>query len=224
MPRIPGVSDRPASRGSRFLLRLRTLPKRVVVPVAIALAVGAALVWLALRNSRPTASAESARVSPTAGAPAPRTTGSQGQAVPTVMGRGRIATLDELAKPWDAKKFIFVRPGSREEVPSLVVRLPGGPADSNASYWAFALQAPFGQCELEYVTDLGKLARQYGYRASHPMVADPCSRTVYDPLKVGTVPGGAWVRGEVVQGAGIRPPFAVEVRVEGRQLLADRIE
>ena len=100
----------------------------------------------------------------------------------------------------------------------MVIRLPGG------GLWAFSLQEPYGKCELEFVTDLGRLATQYGYRASHPMVVNPCNNTVYDPLKVGSLGGNVWVRGEIVQGGGLRPPLAIDVRVSGHSIIADRIE
>jgi hypothetical protein len=74
------------------------------------------------------------------------------------------------------------------------------------------------------VTDLGKLASQFGYHARHPMVADPCSGTLYDPLRLGTTPDGAWARGEAVQGSSIRPPVAVQVRVEANRLVALQVE
>ena len=139
-------------------------------------------------------------------------------------GAADVASLQELAKPWASKKFLFRKRLTDETVPALVVRLPGGAANRSASYWAFSLQAPYGRCELEYVTALDKLAGQYGYRARHPMVGDPCSGTLYDPLRLGTVPGGAWARGEVVQGSSIRPPIAIEARVQGNHLIASQIE
>ncbi len=105
----------------------------------------------------------------------------------------------------------------------MVVRLPTGAPGDSASYWAFSLQAPFGRCELDYATDLAKLSSEYGYRASHPMVVDACNGTVYDPLTLGNV-GGAWVRGEIVQGSGIRPPLSIEVRVERGRVIATRME
>ncbi len=132
-----------------------------------------------------------------------------------------MASLQELAKPWAAKKFFFRKQFSGETVPAIIVRLPGGAAHGGASYWALSLQAPFGRCELEYVTDLDKLSSQYAYRARHPMVGDPCSRTVYDPLRLGTLPDGAWVRGEVVQ-PGIRPPIAIEIQMRAGHLVATR--
>jgi hypothetical protein len=56
------------------------------------------------------------------------------------------------------------------------------------------------------------------------MVASSCDGTVYDPLQMGTTPDGAWARGEVIKGMGIRPPISIEVRVQGRSIVADRIE
>jgi hypothetical protein len=100
----------------------------------------------------------------------------------------------------------------------MAVRLPGG------ELWAFSLQGPFGRCDLEYVSDLEKLASQYRYNASHPMVVSPCDRAVYDPLKVGSLGGNTWARGEIVQGGGLRPPISIEVIVSGRSIIADNIE
>ncbi len=51
--------------------------------------------------------------------------------------------------------------------PAMVVRLPGG------AYWGFSMREPFGDCQLELVTDLKKLKTAYNFRADHPMVADP---------------------------------------------------
>jgi hypothetical protein len=133
------------------------------------------------------------------------------------VGPGPIATTEDLAKPWAARKFNFKDQLTGELTPATVVHLPGG------IYWAFSLHAPFGSCELEYVTDLAKLDTQYGYKSDHPMVADPCSRAVYDLTRYGTGPNGL-VRGEIVQGAGVRPPVAIEVRVEGHQIVAVRAE
>ena len=54
---------------------------------------------------------------------------------------------------------------------ALLVRLPVASAMGEDGYWAFALSAAYGRCKLEYVTDLKKLASEYGYRAGkHPMI------------------------------------------------------
>jgi serine/threonine protein kinase len=132
---------------------------------------------------------------------------------------GIVGTTKELAKPWSAKRFLFRGPVSADPVPGIVVHLPNG------QYWGFSLIEPFGTCELEYVTDLHVLQAQYGYRAGHPMVADPCTHAVYDLLQYGTgANDGGLVRGAIVQGAGIRPPMAIEIEVKGKQVRAIRME
>ena len=54
---------------------------------------------------------------------------------------------------------------------------------------------------------------------------NPCSRTVFDPLKTTNLPGsGAWVRGSIVQGSDLRPPLSIEIKVDGKKILAVRTE
>ena len=137
-----------------------------------------------------------------------------------------IADTSEMAKPWSSKEF-FVRNGlTGENIPSLLVRLPFGSASQATSYWGFAINSPYGNCKLEYITDLEKLKNDYGFSSpKHPMVGNPCSRTVFDPLKTTNLPGnGAWVRGAIVQGSDLRPPLGVEIRVQGKEILAIRVE
>jgi hypothetical protein len=145
--------------------------------------------------------------------------GTQKSAGNMAVAPGPVGTTDELAKPWSSKRFLYRNPLTAEIQPAMVVRLPGG------DFWGFSLQEPFGNCELEYVTSLGRLQSAYGYRAEHPMVGDPCNRTVYDLLRYG---GGSsndgLVRGEIVHGNGIRPPFAIEIQVDGNQVVAARME
>jgi hypothetical protein len=134
------------------------------------------------------------------------------------VGPGPVATTEELAKAWEGKRFLFRDPVTSEPVPAMIVHLPDG------SYWAFSLREPFGTCDLAYETELEKLRTDYNFRASHPMVVDTCSRTVYDLLRYGDSSDEGLVRGEVVAGFGIRPPMAIEVRVEGKQLVTGRME
>jgi hypothetical protein len=134
-------------------------------------------------------------------------------------GPGVVASTSDLSKAWSAKRFLFRSPLSTDLVPAMVVRLPGG------QYWGFSLREPFGSCQLAYVTDLQKLQSDYGFHASHPMVVDPCNQTVFDLLQY--APGeseGGLVRGAIVQGGGLRPPLAIEIRVEGRDVRAVRSE
>jgi hypothetical protein len=218
MPQIPGVSDthlrtpRNASsaQARRFTQIGGVVAAAVVIGVAILLWVNRAPRRAAESSAAGTTATEASTPSASPPAPIPATPASQG---PTVA-----ATVEELSKPWASKTFNFVKPFTHENVHAIVIRLPG------KGLWAFALQEPYGRCELEFVTDLPRLARQYGYRASHPMVANPCNNTIYDPLKFRTVGSGVWVRGEIVHGGGLRPPIAINVQVRGNSIIADRME
>jgi hypothetical protein len=214
MPQIPGV---PTARGARPGLGSRKLAKTGGI-VAATLLIGIAFLWwmrgISKRaNQSPspeTAVAESSL--PTASLSAPPS------AAPAGADATVAATAEELSKPWAAKPFTFVNPATHENVEAMVIRLPGG------NLWSFALQEPYGQCKLEFMADLKRLATQYSYRASHPMVVNPCNSTIYDPLKVSPLGGGVWVRGEIVHGGGLRPPISIEVRASGKSIIASRME
>ena len=215
MPKVPGVSNtRPITSPGAAPAD----PKRLVQIGGIAAAVVvigiAVLLWMKhTSNGAPESPTSAPQAEPTAPPFAVQSPDGPDSAGPTVA-----ATVEELAQPWSSKQFTFVRPFSHEKVNAMVIRLPGG------VLWAFALREAYGKCDLEYVTDLGRLAQQYGYRAPHPMIASPCSSTVYDPLKVGPLGGNVWARGEIVQGASLRPPISIEVEESGRLITADRIE
>ena len=134
-----------------------------------------------------------------------------------------VATVGELAKPWSSKKFFYRSLTLSKDVPAMIVRLPG-PASERKSYWAFSLEAPFAQCQFEYVEDKGKLSSDYGFEASHPMVVSPCSRAVFDPLQLKVLPGNIFVRGAIVRGYDLRPPFGVDLQIRGNQIRAVAME
>lgn len=213
MPKIPGVTSapRPAQRGLGSLD-----PQRILQIAGVAIAVlllGAFVWWRAARKPSLTAGAPVDTDDAPEAAPA-----SQPALVVQPPDTTNLAAkVDQLSKAWDANKFTFVNALTQESVPAMVIRLP------NDSLWAFSLQAPFGRCELEFVTDLAAIAK-YGYRASHPMVVNPCDGTVYDPLKVGPLDGNTWARGEIVKGNSLRPPISIDVKVRGRSVIADGIE
>ena len=220
MPHIPGVSDQPPREGAGM-----PVPTRFMI-VAAALVLLGILAWGGLRAAR-NRSRTKTGTDASVDASLPQVASDEvapdsgPQFNPDVK---EVAKLAELASPWSAKNFTFNNPVTHEAVPALIVRLPGGAADHSASYWAFSLRAPYESCDLQYVTDVGMLAARYSYRASHPMVLAACDGTIYDPLKMGTSPSGAWVRGEIVQGVGIRPPLAIEIRVQGDTIIADNME
>ena len=136
-----------------------------------------------------------------------------------------IASVEEMNAPWASKEFFYRNRLSGESIPAVLIHLPTGSPSQSASYWAFSLNAPFGNCRLEYVTDIERLRSDYGFAAAkHPMVGNPCSRTVYDPLKMMNIPGGAWVRGAIAQGSDLRPPLGIEVEIRDKQILAARME
>jgi hypothetical protein len=133
-----------------------------------------------------------------------------------------VATVNELATPWSSKKFLYRNLAASRYVPALIVRLPG-PAASGKSYWAFSLEAPFSNCKLEYLSEPQKLS-DYGVYANHPMVVNPCTRSVFDPLQMKELPGHILVRGAILQGYDTRPPYGIDVKVSGTRVLAVAME
>ena len=213
MPTIPGVSHAPLPTAGSASARQ---PAQMIGIVAGVVVLALVVAWWVKRVQHSTSHAD---------APGPAETSAPEAPPPPVLSLPSVqegptvaATAEELAKPWAAKKFTFVHPITHQSVDAMVIRLPG------SGLWAFALQEPYGRCELEFVTDLSLLAKQYGYRAKHPMVASPCDDTVYDPLNVSSIGGDVWARGAVVQGVGLRPPTAINVEMHGQSIIADRME
>ena len=212
MPQIPGVHSASQAQAGADSLRLKRIGGIAAAAFVVVLA---ALWWVKSAPRRAVGSSIPADATVDSAVPAPpfpvSAPGEHGG--PTVA-----ATVEELSKPWASKKFTFVNPATGENVDAIVIKLPSG------ALWAFSLQEPYGQCQLEFVTDLARLSSQFGFRASHPMVVSPCDKVIYDPLKVGALGGDVWARGEIVQGAGLRPPTAIDTRVTGNSIIADNIE
>jgi hypothetical protein len=222
MPHIPGVEKAPSKQksslgGPRFVSSLSQEQRRLVLGGALGGAILLVMLLLWWDISKPKGAAQP---------PSDETSAVQSTPPdfvpdippPAQAGPSAAATTEELSKPWSAKKFVFSKPITRENIDAIVIRLPGG------GLWAFSVQDPFGRCKLEYVTDLSAIVSAYGYHASHPMVVNPCDKTVYDPLKVGSLGGDTYARGGIVQGNGLRPPIAIDVKVEGHSIVADSIE
>jgi hypothetical protein len=218
MPQIPGVS------GSRSRSSAASNPavKLVIGLLAVLLVVFLGARW-ALRPKH--AAQQSAEQQPQIDVPPPAPDPSTLIPHATDAEPG-IADATEMAKPWSSKEFLIRNRLNGENIAGLLVRLPTGSPTQAGGYWAFEEKSPYGNCKLEYVTDLGKLKKDYGFRdPRHPMVGNPCSRTVFDPLKTYNLPGsGAWVRGAIAQGSDLRPPLAIEIRVDGKKILAVRTE
>ena len=221
-PTIPGVPTETGPGGkatggfSLAFLKLRLSqmqmpPAWLTIAIVAAIVAGIGIAWW----SRDPAVVEPGPAPIQASAPLAAEPAAPAEQLPTAPGE--IATTDELAREWSSKRFVY-RTSTGEQTPAIVVRVPGG------NFWAILLREPFGTCELEYVTDLPRLEKQYHYRADHPMVGDPCHHTVFDLTRYGTNSAGGLVRGQVVHGAAIRPPIAIEIRTNGRQVIADRME
>jgi len=217
MPQIPGVSG----SGSRSAATPNPAVKLVIGLLAVLLVVFLGARWALRPKHVPTQSvAQQPQIEVPSPAPDPSTLLPHATAADP-----GIASMEEMAKPWSSKEFYIRNRLSGENIPALLIRLPTGSPSQSSGYWAFAQKSPFGDCQLEYVTDLGKLKTDYGFRAAmHPMVGNPCSSTVFDPLKLTNLPGSVWVRGSIVQGSDLRPPLGIEIKVEGKKILAVRTE
>jgi hypothetical protein len=214
MPHIPGVTVqtvKPTGTGVPWLIMAG------LVAVLIAVFVGGKILSKSRRTDAPPA--------PTAQIDIPAPVPDVAASVPVATDQDPVvATISEL-KLWGAKQFIFRNRLTGENVPALLVRLPTGASAQASGYWSFAMKPAYGNCQLDYIDDLQKLRTDYGYRqATHPMVGNPCSRSVYDPLKYASLPGDVLARGAIVQGSDLRPPLSIEIKVRGKNILAARME
>jgi hypothetical protein len=215
MPQIPGVSTptatKPAGAGIPLLIVAG------LVAVLIAVLVGGKVISKLPRTEVPPAPAAQIDVP----APAQDLTPS----VPVATEQDPAVAVTSELKPWGVKRFTFRNRLTGENVPALIVRLPTGSSTQASGYWSFAMKAAYGSCQLDYIDDLQKLQADYGYQqARHPMVGNPCSRSVYDPLKYAPLPGNVLARGAVVQGSDLRPPLGIETKVLGKQIVVIRME
>ncbi len=216
MPQIPGVSAPRSSAVSNPAVKL------VAGLLAVLLIVFVGARWgLRAKHAAPQSAQQQPQIEVPPPAPDPSTL--LPHATDAEPG---IADAVEMARPWSSKEFYIRNRLTGENIPALLIRLPAGSPSQSSGYWAFAQRAPFGNCQLEYLTDLERLKNDYGYRAAkHPMVGNPCSRTVFDPLMTANLPGsGVWVRGSIVQGSDLRPPLGIEIKVDGKKILAVRTE
>jgi len=87
-----------------------------------------------------------------------------------------------------------------------------------------SLNAPFGNCRLEYVAEIEKLKTDYGYLAAkHPMVGIRAAGR-YSIAQNDEYSGrGVGARG-IAQGSDLRPPLGIEIGIRNGEILADRME
>lgn len=216
MPQIPGVSGPPG----------RTPRRNPLLPLIIAFLVLGLVILVAVRWFAHNKPVEPVRVEQAPQIDVPSPPPDPSALLPRATeGNPVIANVADLAKPWSSVDFFVRNRLTSENVPATVIRLPGGSAGNASGYYAFSRKAPYGSCQLEYITDIEKLRNEYDYRAAkHPLVGNPCSHTLYDPLKTASLAGNVWMRGAIVQGSDIRPPFGVEIEIRGKEVLAIRTE
>jgi hypothetical protein len=219
MPRVPGVVT-PAPRAAGGSASEPNPMTRWVLGIVVIVVVGGLVAYFVLRPSR--GSSRDNRFAAVGGAPAVPGSGTAQPAGTSRPAKGAI-TLQELAEPWSSKTFQF-RSLTGSPVSAMIIRLPAKASDKTQSYWAFSLTEAYGSCPLEYITDLNRLSSEYGFEAKHPMVANPCKRALYDPLQLASMPTGAWARGAIVHGSALRPPMAIDIRIEGGQIIPVQME
>jgi hypothetical protein len=216
MPNIPGVVGAAVREEQE---RTQTNWIRAAIAVGALLILGSAGAWLTMRTTHPETVAAVPVLQPS---PAPEDL--PAPVKQRVASSNLIGTVDDLTTPWSAKKFTYTRSLNGAQVPAIAIRMPGGNGHTVSSFWVILLKTPFGECTLEYVTDVKQIASRFGFSATHPMIADACSNTLYDPAKMGTLPNGSWARGEIVQGSGFRPPMQIEIHLDGDKIIAGRAE
>jgi hypothetical protein len=218
MPEIPGVhstsaSSKPPRLSPFLLLGIAALVLGLLIIVGVRL----------LSHHRP---AEQVKAGPPAQIDVPPPPPDPDASLPHSTDANRvIGGIADFQKPWSFADFFIRNAVSGEDVPATIVRLPSGSPSQPTAYWAFSRKAIYGTCQLEYIRDLDKLRQEYGYKsATHPLVGNPCTRVLFDPLKTTNLPGNLWIRGAIIQGSDIRPPIGVEIQIQGKNVLATRTE
>src|SRR5260370_23827993 len=182
MPQLPGVcgGGPPASAGPNPAVKL------VIGLLAVLLVVFLGARWaLRPKHAQPKLAEQQPQLEVPSPAPDPSTLLPHATAADP-----GIADVTEMVKPWSSKEFYIRNRLTGENVPALLIRLAAASASQASGYWAFAKNSPYGNCQLEYITELDKLKDDYGFRAAQEqMVGNPCSRTVFDPLNLANLPG-----------------------------------
>ena len=216
MPQIPGVVT-PSPRTPRY---------NPMLPLIIGVVALGFVMLLAVRWFSHSRAGEPVRIEPAPQIEVPASPPDPASLLPHAdEAHPVIAAVAGLPKPWSSADFFIRNRLTGEDIPATIVRLPTGSATAPSGYWVFSRKAPYGNCQLEYLSDLQKLRQDYGYgHATHPLAGNPCTHALYDPLKTVNLPGNVWIRGAIVQGSDIRPPLAVEIKIQGNQILALRSE
>ena len=110
-----------------------------------------------------------------------------------------VATTDELASAWSFKEFTFTKEvetrgmRSSSEFPGIAIRLP------DASFYVASLVCPHEGCLIEF---------------EEPLLACPCHRSVFDPLR----------DGKVLSGSAPRPPWKFSFVIEKGKIIVHDLE
>lgn len=154
------------------------------------------------------------------------------------------ATMDELAKPWDFKYFVFTQKYPQytpegyktQAVPGVVIRLPNKiklpwdwvratgetPQFAESDIVVFSRICPHLGCIYNFVGDYREVTAGYGgytppKERQHALMACPCHLSIYDP-------GDATQPGRVLSGPAPRPPRTFFYQVDGDRIVVKRVE
>src|ERR1700687_4937825 len=121
MPRIPGLHNaRPDASKSANDANVTRLVQIGGLAAALLL-VGVVFLWWIKRSSHGALESPTSETAAEAYTPPPTAAATE---APASDGPVVAATAEELAKPWSAKPFTFVRPLTHERLDAIVIRLP----------------------------------------------------------------------------------------------------
>lgn len=155
-----------------------------------------------------------------------------------------VATLAEVAKPWDFKYFVFTQKYPQytpdgfkaANVPGVVIRLPykiplpvswaaevgKTPAVSESDIIVFSRICPHLGCIFNYVPNHKEVTAGYGGyvpppERQHALMACPCHLSIYDPAD-------RQLPGRVLSGPAPRPPRAFLFELRGENIVVTAVE
>ncbi len=155
-----------------------------------------------------------------------------------------VATVSEVAKPWDSKYFVFTQkyPQYTPEgfkaanVPGVVIRLPyqielplqwatalgKQPKVTESDLIIFSRICPHLGCIYNYVPNWKEVTAGYGGFVpppprQHALMACPCHLSIYDPAD-------KQVPGRVLSGPAPRPPRTFLFEVRGQEIVVTDVE
>lgn len=155
-----------------------------------------------------------------------------------------VATLSEVAKPWDSKYFVFSQKYPQytsqgfkaANVPGVVIRLPfkiklpvawakdigKEPKVTESDVIVFSRICPHLGCIFNYVPNWNEVTAGYGgfvpsAARQHALMACPCHLSIYDPAD-------KEVPGRVISGPAPRPPRSFLFELRGDSIVVTDVE